>query len=182
MEYRSDVRLKDGSSCVLRSGTAEDAQAVLACFILTHEETDWLLTEPDEISFTVEQEAQFLHDRAASPGMLELLAVLDGAVVGTAGIEPQGAQKKLRHRASFGISVERAYWGRGIGRALTAACIACARKAGYAQLELAVAAENTRALALYESLGFEEYGRNPRGMCSPVSGWQELVLMRLALA
>lgn len=40
------------------------------------------------------------------------------------------------HRAEFGISIAKEFWGLGIGQALTAACIDCARKAGYAQLEL----------------------------------------------
>ena len=42
-------------------------------------------------------------------------------------------------------------------------------------------AENQTALALYKSVGFAEYGRNPRGFRSRFSGWQELVLMRLEL-
>ena len=55
------------------------------------------------------------------------------------------------------------------------------RTGGYAQLELEAAAENKSALALYESMGFVEYGRNPRGFRSRVTGWQELVLMRMEL-
>lgn len=61
------------------------------------------------------------------------------------------------------------------------ACVECARSAGYAQLELDVVADNERALALYQSAGFVEYGRNPRGFRSRELGWQELVLMRLEL-
>ncbi|MBQ1840819.1 MAG: GNAT family N-acetyltransferase, partial [Atopobiaceae bacterium] len=86
-----------------------------------------------------------------------------------------------RHRAEFGISVIRECWGLGIGRALTQACVACARRAGYAQLELDVVAENARAIALYRSEGFVEYGRNPKGFRTRDGRWQELVLMRLEL-
>ena len=64
---------------------------------------------------------------------------------------------------------------------MTLACIACAKEAGYAQLELEAVAENAAALALYRSVGFVEYGRNPRGFRSRLTGWQELVLMRLEL-
>ena len=64
---------------------------------------------------------------------------------------------------------------------MTEACIECARNAGYVQLELEAVAENKNALALYKSVGFREYGRNPKGFHSRVSGWQELVLMRLEL-
>ena len=47
--------LKDGRECCLRNGTENDAQEVLDVFNLTHAETDYLLTYPDENSFTVEQ-------------------------------------------------------------------------------------------------------------------------------
>ena len=73
------------------------------------------------------------------------------------------------------------YWGIGLGKALTKACIQCARDAGYDQLELNVVAENDRALSLYRSLGFVEYGRNPRGFNSQITGYQELVYMLLKL-
>ena len=33
---------------------------------------------------------------------------------------------KIRHRADFGISVDRQYWNLGIGTALMNACIECA--------------------------------------------------------
>jgi ribosomal protein S18 acetylase RimI-like enzyme len=63
----------------------------------------------------------------------------------------------------------------------TAACIQCAREEGYGQLELNVVAENDRALSLYRSLGFVEFGRNPQGFHSRTSGYQELVYMLLKL-
>ena len=83
-----------------------------------------------------------------------------------------------RRRDCYGRRLEQA--GKGIGRALTLACIECAKQAGFSQLELEVVAENAAAVRLYEAAGFREYGRNPRGFLSR-RGWQELVLMRLEL-
>ena len=180
MEYYKKIPLKDGRECILRNGTPADAQAVLDNFILTHAETDFLTSCPDEIHFTVEKEEQFLKSRTESDCEIEILAEVDGRVVGTAGIDRIGGYAKVKHRAGFGISIERDAWGLGIGRALTKACIECAEKAGYTQLELEVVAANTRAAALYESEGFIEFGRNPRGFCLGNS-YQELVLMRRAL-
>ena len=179
MEYNSTVTLKDGRACILRNGTASDGQALLDVFNLTHEQTDYLLTYPGEHSYTAQQEADFLKEKTDSTDEIELLAELDGVIVGTAGIGCVGRREKTRHRAEFGISVDKAYWGLGIGRALTEACIECAKKAGYAQLELEVVAENRSAIGLYESVGFVEYGRNPKGFRSRLTGWQEVVLMRL---
>ena len=42
-------------------------------------------------------------------------------------------------------------------------------------------ADNVPALTLYKSVGFQEYGRNPRGFRTRDGRWQELVLMRLEL-
>ncbi len=69
----------------------------------------------------------------------------------------------------------------GVGRALSRGCIGLGRPAGYLQLELEVVADNERAVALYESEGFREYGRNPRGFLSRLTGWQALALMRREL-
>ena len=64
---------------------------------------------------------------------------------------------------------------------LRAAFAECAKKAGYAQSELQAVADTQRAIALYQSVGFVEYGRNPRGFRSRLTGWQEVALMRLEL-
>ena len=182
MEYRKVITMKDGRECVLRNGTPEDARAVLDNFILTHAETEFLSSYPDEITLTEEKETAFLKARAESENEIEIIAVVDGHVAGTAGVARVGGYEKVRHRASFGISVEKACWGLGIGRALLRACVECARRAGYRQLELEAVAENARALALYRSEGFTEYGRNPLGFHAREMGWQPLVLMRLDLA
>ena len=181
MKYNKTVKLKDGRTCILRNGTEQDGQALLDIFILTHSQTDYLLSYPDEAKMTADDEARFLKEKAESPNEIEILADLDGTIVGSAGIGCVGRNDKVKHRAEFGISVDKAYWGLGIGRALTDACIECARVAGYVQLELEAVAENQNALDLYESVGFAEYGRNPRGFRSRLTGWQELVLMRLEL-
>ena len=90
-------------------------------------------------------------------------------------------ESKYAHRASLGIAIDREFWGLGIGRKLTEACIGCAKTAGYSQLELEVVKENEAAIALYKKMGFIEYGRNPRGLRSRYTGWQELIYMRLEL-
>lgn len=181
MKYNKEVPLKNGKTCLLRNGDRADGRQVFEVFNQTHAETDYLLSYPDENSFNAEQEADFLAEKTASPNEIEICAVVDGCIVGTAGIEAVGSKDKVKHRAELGIAIEKASWGFGIGRALMEACIDCARQAGYAQLELDVVAENTAALTLYKKMGFVEFGRNPKGFRSRSTGWQELVYMRLEL-
>lgn len=181
MKYEQPIQLKNGKEAMIRNGDEPDGKAVFEVFNRTHGETDYLLTYPDENSFDSEQEAQFLKEKAISPNEIELVAIVDGKIAGTAGVESVGEKYKVKHRAEFGIGILKEYWGLGLGKALTKACIQCAKAAGYDQLELNVVAENERALSLYRSLGFIEYGRNPRGFNSKKTGYQELVYMLLKL-
>ena len=146
MTYHQIIQLKNSASCCLRSGTAADGQAALDNFILTHAETDNLLTYPEENTLTATQEGEYLQAKTESPNEVEILAIVDGKVAGTAGINAIGGCYKLQHRAEFGISIAKEFWGLGIGQALTAACIDCARKAGYAQLELEVLCRDLTAV------------------------------------
>ena len=181
MKYYQTILLKNGKEALLRNGDAADGLTVFENFNATHAETDYLLSYPDENSFDPEQEAQFLQEKTDSPDEIEIIAIIDGKVAGTAGIEAVGRKHKLRHRAEMGISILKEYWGLGLGKALTKACIQCAKEAGYTQMELNVVAENEAAIHLYQSLGFEIFGRNPRGFNSRISGYQELVYMKLEL-
>ena len=181
MKYEKTTRLKDGREYVIRNGVAADGAGALANFRLAHEQTDFLLSYPDESKMTAEQEAEFLQAKTDSDREVELVAVVDGEIVGMAGVSALGVREKVRHRADFGVSIDRAYWGLGIGTALLDACIECAREAGYEQLELDVVAENGAAIHMYEKAGFVEFGRNPRGFRSRYSGYQEVVSMRLEL-
>ena len=177
MKYDQKIILKNGKEAWLRNGEIADGKEVYEVFNTTHGETDYMLSYPDENSFDAEEEGEFLKEKAENPREIEIIARIDGKVVGTAGFEAIGAKDKVSHRAEFGISVLKEYWGLGLGRALTEACIKCAKEAGYYQLELNVVAENSRAISMYRSLGFEEFGRNPAGFNSRYSGFQELVYM-----
>ena len=181
MKYQKTIKLKDDRQCILRNATEKDGAAVLENFILTHEQTDYLLSYPDENTITAEEEGQYLQKKTDSPDGIEILAEVDGTVAGLAGIEAVGDKYKVRHRADFGISIDKNYWGLGIGTALMEACIQCAKEAGYEQLELNVVDENDRAVAMYRRAGFEEFGRNPKGFRSRISGYQEVVYMYLDL-
>lgn len=181
MKYRNEITIKNGQKCIIRNGTFEDGPEVSTFFTTTHGETDYLLSYPEESTRDDEKQSNYLKETTESDREIELLAIVDGKVVGMAGFNAIGSKYKVRHRAEFGITVSKNYWGQGIGKAIMNACIKCAREAGYIQLELDVVADNTRAIELYKKLGFIEFGRNPKGFQSKYSGFQELVYMRLEL-
>ena len=181
MRHAETVLLKGGVELLVRNAVASDARALRDIMQRTHAETDYLLSYPDEQSADDEQEARSLVETERSNNEVELVAVVDGRIVGSAGIAAVGGRRKVVHRARFGISILKEHWGMGIGRVLMEASIDCARQAGYTQLELEVVADNQRAVSLYRRAGFEEYGRNPRGYRSAAAGYQELVYMRVEL-
>lgn len=87
-------------------------------------------------------------------------AVVNGRVVGNAGLHPVNDNPRQKHVCSLGISISDAYQGRGVGRALMNACLDFADQwANYSRVELTVHADNARAIKLYESLGFVSEGR-----------------------
>src|SRR3954471_6537967 len=57
------------------------------------------------------------------------------------------------------LAVAREWQGQGIGARLLAECIETARSAGVEQLTLDSRGDNATAIRLWESSGFEEYGR-----------------------
>ena len=181
MRYAKAVLLTGGVELLVRNAVASDARALRETMQRTHAETDYLLSYPDEQSSDDEQEARSLEETERSSNEVELVAIIDGQIVGSAGVSAVRTRRKVAHRARFGISILKEYWGMGIGRVLMETSIDCARKAGFTQLELEVVADNERAVSLYRRAGFEEYGRNPRGYKSASAGYQELMYMRLEL-
>ena len=181
MRYATTVVVKGGQELLVRNAVASDARALRETMQRTHAQTDYLLSYPDEQSVDDEQEARSLEEMERSGNEVELVAIIDGRIVGSAGVSAVRSRCKVAHRARFGISILKEHWGMGIGRVLMDTCVDCARQAGYSQLELEVVADNERAVSLYRRAGFEEYGRNPRGYRSAASGYQELVHMRLEL-
>lgn len=182
MEFNKTIVLKNGKECLLRNVTADDSEEFINMFSVILGETDNLLTYPEEFKYTVEEEAEFLNNKHTSEFAIEICAVTDGKIVGTGGFDPIDINKiKLKHRAEFGICILKEYWGLGIGKAITEACINCARQAGYSQLSLEVVSNNENAVSLYKKLGFEEYGRNPKALKLKNGKYQEFVLMQLDL-
>lgn len=63
MIYQRETILKNGERCILRNGTEQDGEAVLEVFNITHGETDFLMSYPNECIFTPAQESEFLKEK-----------------------------------------------------------------------------------------------------------------------
>ena len=173
---------RDGLPCLFRSILPQDAEQMLACLRQTAGETPYMLRCEDEIRLSPDEERGFLERILAAPGAAMIGAWRDGALLGSCGLHPVGAEhRKLAHRAELGLAVIKAYWSLGIGGALLDEAIGCARSVGYEQLELDVCAGNERARRLYERRGFQETGRIPRAFRFGSGVYDDAVFMYLRL-
>lgn len=144
---------------IIRPATPDDAERLIAyALAVSVESARWLPMRPDEFPFTPEQERQFLADVARSDNSLFLLADAGDELVGALNYAG-GKRRAMRHVATMGISVRQAWQGRGIGKALMSEAIRRARASGVVRrLDLIVYADNHRAIALYEQMGFQTEG------------------------
>ncbi len=96
-----------------------------------------------------------------------VVAVKGGRVVGTARMGPNRPGPGA-HVATASFMVDPASGGSGIGRALAEHTLDWARAAGYRGMQFnAVVETNTRAIALWDSLGFELIGTVPEAFRLP---------------
>ena len=86
MRYAKTVLLTGGVKLLVRNAVASDARALRDIMQRTHAETDYLLSYPDEQSVDDEQEARSLEETERSGNEVELIAVIDGRIVGSAGV------------------------------------------------------------------------------------------------
>lgn len=157
--------LKIGERTILlRSAGEEDAEALLSYMKIIYGETPYLIREPEEVTLTLEQEKNFIRERAESKRDLLLLVFESGTHIGNCSISGLGSYSRYAHRCDMAIALYQKYCGAGIGRKVMEEAIGAARDMGYEQAELEVAAGNERAVRLYESLGFQKYGTFPDNM------------------
>lgn len=92
-------------------------------------------------------------------GDFMLLALVDGQVVGNAGLHAAGKSPRRAHVRQLGLTVREDFHGRGVGTALMKALVDLADDwLNVFRLELTVYTDNERALALYRRFGFEIEG------------------------
>jgi L-amino acid N-acyltransferase YncA len=105
----------------------------------------------------------------------------EGTIVGTAEMGPN-RRGGGAHVGTAGFMVDATASGRGAGRALGEHVIAQARTDGYRAIQFnAVVETNTRAVALWRSLGFDVVATLPEAFAHPQHGFVGLHVMYLRL-
>lgn len=153
----------NGRKLVLRNAVEDEAEMLLKYLKQVYAETPFLIQEPDEITFTIDDEKKYIKENNDSNSDLLLIGMLDGKHVGNCSLMGNHA-RRLKHRTSLGIVLYLEFTGLGIGKIMIEEVCKIAKENGIEQVELEVAANNRNAISLYEKLGFGKVGILPNNM------------------
>jgi len=155
------IKSNKGRNVILRSIEIDDAGTLIEFLKRTADESIFLSRSAEEVSNAVEVEEMIIGDVLESPYSFMIVAEAYGEMIAECSINPVSLVKKSKHRAITGIAVRKDYWHQSIGRQIMEYAIAYTKEIGYEQLELIVLENNTHAIAMYESLGFQIVGTTP---------------------
>lgn len=117
----------------------------------------------------------------SAPSRTVVAVDADGTVLGSATMHPNRGGNGS-HVASASFMVDPAHHGKGVGRALGQYVVDWARAHGYRAMQFnAVVETNTRAVALWQSLGLEIIGTAPGAFHHPAHGYVGLHIMYRSL-
>ncbi|MDF2937532.1 MAG: acetyltransferase [Paenibacillaceae bacterium] len=140
----------------------EDAEAILRFLNQVGGESDNLLFGADEMQMSVEQEREWIRGQNNLVHSVTLTGKQNGDIVAIGSLGGT-SRKRIAHRAEISLVVSKEWWGTGVGRRMMEALIQYGReRAAIEVIDLKVRSDNTRAIRLYESLGFRPVGTYQR--------------------
>jgi RimJ/RimL family protein N-acetyltransferase len=129
-----------------------------------------LLEAPSAFASSYEEERSVavstIEERfAPKPDRGSFGAFEEGELIGLIALGRENRNKHAHKALIWGMYVVPGARGRGVGRALLLEALSLARAVpGIRQVNLCVNANNERAIRLYESVGFNVFGREPGAM------------------
>jgi RimJ/RimL family protein N-acetyltransferase len=150
---------------IIREAKPSDAAQIIAYIDrLSAEPNSNIELSPGEFSLTVEEEAGFLADFAASENSIYLVAESSGTILGMLNCRG-GKRKAIHHAVTLGMSVDKSMRGKGLGGRLMARAIEWAKSTQIIKrIELAVFERNVVAIHLYQKFGFEIEGKRKKAV------------------
>ena len=162
--FKQESILNNGKKLTLRLPQLGDEQNLIDQMKKVDRETKFLARGEGEFNFTLEQERTFIENSLSDDNRLFLVSEVDGKIIGNCAVGVVSSNKRYQHRASLGIAICKDYWHMGIGTKMITECINWCKEKGLEQLELEVVTENSRAIPVYEKLGFKVYGTKKHAM------------------
>ncbi len=172
-----EITLKDGRTCTLMPTLPEYAKKMLEYLHVTAAETPFMLREPDEITYTLEDETHILQEILEKDDTVMMMALVDDEIAGNCSISRIDPKRRIRHRCSLAIALKQDYWNLGIGSAMMGYLTELAVQMGFDQMELGVIDGNDRAKTLYQKNGFVETGKIANAMKYQDGSYRDEIIM-----
>jgi len=154
----------NGMDIEIRYPKVSDAEAMCRYMNELSQEKTYVTWQGEEI--TLEYETEYLNkqiEKINNKETIKLILLVNGDFAGITDITPH--KKVNSHVATFGISIAKRYRGKGLGKLLMEKILIEAKRLSEIKIiTLEVFAENQNAIKLYKKLGFNEYGRLPKGI------------------
>ena len=169
--------LPSGKSLLIRSAQPAEGESLSRHRAVTSAETYFMARYPEECTFNPQRMESYLTDMEHHPRNFLVTAFDDGQIVGDLGIQEVKPHLKYLHRAYLGMSIQTAYCNSGLGTRMLEIAIEQAKQNGFEQMELGVYGDNHRAIHLYEKLGFQRCGVQPRAFKLKDGTYRDEILM-----
>lgn len=175
-------RLRNGENLIIRSASVSDAKNIKQCSLSVLAEDIYTVLEVDELeakSFKEGEERVRKH--VEDPNYLMIVAEIEGKIVGSLDFS-NGHCKRIQHTGEFGVVINRDYRSLGIGKLLVQSLIEWAKENKIIEkIQLKAHADNIRAIALYEKIGFKKEGLIKKEIKYPDGRYVDTVCMGLVL-
>ncbi|MDW3647031.1 MAG: GNAT family N-acetyltransferase [Bacteroidia bacterium] len=161
---KHSISLSSGEIVEIREARKSDAASLITYVNQVGGESDFLTFGGGEFSKTVEEEEAIIENHRRALNRIFLIAEIEGEIAGILNVNA-GAKARMQHIGTFGITVQKKYWGYGIGSLLMKAMIDWAKANPIIRkINLEVLTDNPSAIALYKKFGFEIEGTIRRSL------------------
>ncbi len=145
------------NSYMIREAVPDDAEKMILYLNQVGGESDNLLHGENGFVVPLEGVKRKLAMSKDSENSIVLIALENEQIIARA--ELQGYfQERIRHRATFSISVRKDHWNLGIGTEMIKRIVGQAKEMQIRIIELEVISDNARGINLYHKMGFVDIG------------------------
>lgn len=160
MHVLKRFKSKKGNDVIIRYPQESDLSDMLTFVNGLIDEDTFVMVSGKHL--TLKEEKKFLDDTLAAMkkrNKIQLVAEVNGKFAGNC--ELRRGDRRKRHVGDIGIALAKEYREEGVGRQLLNTLIDQGKKLGLRLLTISCMEENSRALHLYESVGFIRAGMIP---------------------
>lgn len=177
------ILVAENEEIILESAQPSDGMSLWQMGHTVAQDHEFQAMYPEEFSIKPEDEPKFIQDNLEHPCKLALVArSSSGEVVGMCNIGPVSKLRKMSHIVSTGIGILPQYRDKKLGQIMMIEAIQATKlNPSIEKIQLNVLSTNTRAIALYKKLGFQEVGRLRNGFKFGSNDYRDDIYMELFL-